>query len=188
MFLLMLIFTFFYAGPMAEIIQGKVFFLTDGSKLPVKYIYILAFHILIQLGFTIILHAKSILPEIKKSTKLSFLLIILSLISYLLPTITSTKNTFLNLSTNEIIYRSFMAFYALIAPAYVFLFLLPKNKKNVPLNKYNLLILLASIVLALPFYAVSFLAVRWNLEVVVLIGFIIVLCSRLLTRNKNFDL
>lgn len=187
MFLLMIIFTLFYAEPMAEIIQGKTFFLTNDNKLPTKYVYILAFHILIQLGFTIILHTKSILPEIKKSNKLSFLLVALSILFYLLPAITSTKNTFLNLSTNEIIYRSFMAFYALIAPAYVFLFILPKNKKNAPLNKYNLLILLASIVLALPFYAISFLGISWNLEVVVLIGFTIVLCSRLLTRNKNFN-
>jgi len=181
MFLLMVLFTFFYANPIASVIEGIPYFLKDQKPLPLAYIYLIVFHILIQAGFTIILHLRSIFQIIKKADRINSLLIILSILSFLLPVIFNTIHTFLNMTINEIGYRSFMAFYSLIAPAYVFLFMIPKNKKSISLNNQNLLIWGIVVLFALPFYAVGFLGVRWNLEIWSLIGLAIVLLSRVLT-------
>ncbi len=187
MFFLMVLFTFFYARPMANIIEGVTWFLKDQKPLPLAYIYLVVFHILIQAGFTVILHLRSLFQTIKRSNRTFFLLFILSIIFFLLPIIFNTKYTFLNMTVNEIIYRSFMAFYSLIAPAYVFLFLIPKNKKNISLNNYHLFIWVIVILFALPFYAVGFLGVKWNLEICSLIGLVIVLLSRVLIRDRNVN-
>ena len=170
MFLLILLFTFFYARPVANLMEG----------ISLICIYPVVFHMLIQAGFTIALHLSSVLPTIKKQIRTISLLTILSIVVFLLPVIFNGKSTFLNLTINDIIYRSFMAFYSLIAPAYVFLFMIAKNGKSISLNNYNLRIWIIVILLALPFYAIAFLGVKWNLEISSLIGLVIVLSSRIL--------
>ena len=180
MFLLMVLFTFFYARPMASVIEGASYFLKDQNKLPLVYVYLVVFHMLIQAGFTATLHLKSIIPVIKKCTRTISLLAIFSIVVFLLPIIFNGNYTFLNLTINEIIYRSFMAFYSLIAPAYVFLFMIPKNRKSISLNNYNLLKWVVVILFALPFYGIAFLGVKWSLEILSLIGLAIVLFSRVL--------
>jgi hypothetical protein len=185
MFLLMLLFTFFYANPMASVIEGIPYFLKDKKPLPLGYIYLIVFHILIQAGFTIILHLRSLFQRIKKSNRANFSLLILSILFFLLPVIFNETHTFLNITINDILYRSFMAFYSLIAPAYVFLFMIPKNKKNISLNNQNLFIWGIVVLFALPFYAVGFLGIRWNLEIYSLIGLAIVLLSRVLIKDEK---
>ena len=187
MFLLMMIFTFFYSRPMASAIEGAPYFLRDEKLLPLIYIYIVVFHMFIQAGFTTILHFRSILPTLKRHKETHLLLLTLSILFFLLPITFNEKYTFLDLSANEIIYRSFMAFYSLIAPLYVFLFMIPKkeNNKNISLNKHNLRIWILAILLALPFYATGFLCVKWNLEFLSLLGLVIVLFSRVPQTDKQ---
>lgn len=170
MFLLMILFTFFYAGPMASVIEG----------IPLAFICPVIFYMLIQAGFTTALHCSSIFPVIKRQTRVISLLIILSIVVFLLPVIFNGRPTVLNLTINEIIYRSFMAFYSLIAPTYVFLFMIAKNGRSISLTNRNLCIWIMVILLALPFYAMAFLGVRWNLEIFSLIGLAIALSSRIL--------
>lgn len=184
-FLLMILFTFFYARPLANIIEGVPYFLKDQNQLPLIYIYLVVFHILIQAGFTIILHFRSILPMIKNNNRVSLCLSILSIIFFILPIIFNKNQTFLDLTINEIIYRSFMAFYSLIAPVYVFLFVISKDSRNTSLSKNNLLIFITVILFALPFYAIAFLGAKWNLEILLLIGLAIVLYSKRLVKSKN---
>ena len=187
LFLIMILFTFFYARPMANIIEGTSYFLKDQKQLPKIYIYIVVFHLLIQTGFTIILHLRTIIPTTKEINKTTLLLVISSIFIYLLPLIFNVHYTFLGFSINEIIYRSFMAFYGLIAPAYVFLLMIPKKEKSIPLNNKNLLLWALVILFALPFYAIAFLGVKWNLEIYGLIGLCIVLASRELISYKNIN-
>src|SRR3989338_8810548 len=91
---------------------------------------------------------------------------------------------FFNITTNEIIYRSFIVFYGLIFPSYVFMFMIPKKRKDIPLNKYNLFIWITAILIALPFYAIGFLIVKCHLEICMLLGLAVVLFSRNLLRTK----
>ena len=185
MFLIMILFTFFYARPMASVIEGVPSFLKDQSLLPLVYVYVVVFHMLIQAGFTIVLHLASVFPTTKRHNRTSLLLLVLSVVVYFLPRIFNANYTFLGMTTNEITFRSFMAFYSLIAPAYVFLFMIPKDKKTIPLNNHNILVWILIVLLALPFYAVAFLAVKWNLEFLLLIGLAIVLSSRVLIKDRN---
>ena len=185
LFLLMVLFTFFYARPMASVFEGVPYMLKDRSPLPLLYVYVVVFHMLIQAGFTILLHFRSVLPMIKRQKGTGLLLLISGIVFYLMPIMFNGNYTFLNLSTNEIIYRSFMAFYALVAPTYVFLFMIPKNNKNISLDKNNLFRWVKVVLLALPFYAIAFLGVKWNLEICLLIGLTIVLDSRVLIGCKK---
>ena len=185
LFLLMILFTFFYAEPMANIIEGIPYFLKDQSHLPLVYIYIVVFHMLIQAGFTVILHLRSIFSEIKRHNGTRLFLLILSILVYLTPIIFNGRHTFLGITINEIIYRSFMAFYSLAAPAYVLLFMIPKNGKNISLNIYNIRVWILVILSALPFYAIAFLGVKWNWEILSLIGLAVVLFSRVLIKQKK---
>lgn len=180
LFFVMLLMTLFYANPMINIIKGIPYFLNDQKQLPLMYVYAVVFHMLIQAGFTTMLHFKAVFPPLifKRNNLTSLFFAVLSVAVFLLPIIFDAKYTFLNISINEIIYRSFMVFYGLIAPAYVLLFMIPKKKKSVSLNSYNLLIWIIGILLALPFYAIAFLGVKWNLEFWLLIGLIIALCPR----------
>ena len=180
MFLLMILFTFFYARPMASVIESIPYFLKDRNKLPLAFIYPVIFYMLIQAGFTTALHCSSIFPMIKRQTRVISLLTILSIVVFLLPVIFNGRPTFLNLTINEIIYRSFMAFYSLIAPTYVFLFMITKNGKSVPLTNRNLCVWIVVILLALPLYALAFLGTRWNLEIFSLTGLAVALFSRIL--------
>ena len=188
MFLLMIVFTFFYARPVASIIEGVSCLLKDQSQLPLIYIYVLTFHMLIQAGLTVFFHLRLLLPIIRKNNRNSFLLVILGVVIYLLPVIFNANHLPLGMTINEFIYRVFMAFYSLIAPSYVFLFVIPKNKKNISLNNYNLLVWITAVLFALPFYAIAFLGVKWNLEICVLAGLAIVLFSRVLVKPEGVNL
>lgn len=185
LFLLMMSFTFFYAMPIASIFQGIPYVLKDQNQLPQVYIYIIFFHMLIQSGFTLTIHLRSVFNIINKHQKMNLSFLILSLMVYILPIIFNGKNTFLDITINEIIYRSFMAFYSLIAPMYVFLFIIPKKGENISLSKNNLIIWIIVMLFALPFYVIAFLGVKWGLEVWLLTGLAIVLCSKLIVRYKS---
>ena len=182
LFLILILFTFFYAQPMAYVINKTPYLLKDQNKIPMAYIYVIVFHMIIQAGFTTILHLSFIFQKIKKINLTYLSLTILSMLIYIVPTILNEQSTFLGISINEIIYRAFMAFYSLIAPVYVFLFM---ASKNILLNKRNLLIYSGIVLTALPFYAIAFLGTKWNLEILSLIGLSIVLLSKVFIKSNG---
>ncbi len=174
MFLVMILFTFVYSEPFNSIISGLPLV---RNNIPDLFVYAILLHIFIQAGFTSIIHITS-LQSIQRNKVILPALLISAIIIYILPKMLNGIHSILDIDLNEIIYRSFMAFYALIAPSYIFYFIFPKNEKNAPLNKHNLIIWIAVILLALPFYAIGFLGIKWHLEFLSLIGLTIILGAR----------
>lgn len=179
LFLVMILFTFFYSGPFNSIISGLPLI---QNNIPNLFIYVVLLHMFIQIGFTSIVHITSI-QSIQKRKIILPVLFIAAIIIYILPKMLNGIHSVLDIDLNEVIYRSFMAFYALIAPSYIFYFIFPKNGKNAPFKGQNLIIWIAVILLALPFYAIGFLGIKWHFEFLSLIGLAIVLGARGFIKN-----
>jgi hypothetical protein len=129
-------------------------------------------HMLIQCGFTIALHmrpltAKDAAPIIRWST------LALSLIVILLPQILNTRFSPIASSVhNEHIYRLFMAFYALIFPAYVWICMILARQ---PMSRARLIVLMAAVLIAAPMFWLGFMTPKmiWLIP-----GLAIVLAAR----------
>ncbi len=118
-FLAMILLTLVYSGLFNSVLGGS----GGGASLaPWALVAILA-HILVQLVFTVIIHQDRIRASRNASAALATLVlgagaIVLGLAHDRLPSVGG-------LSGGEVVYRCFMAFYALIFPAYVWLAMIP---------------------------------------------------------------
>jgi hypothetical protein len=133
-------------------------------------------HISIQIAFKLVVHQDEVhhsLPAARRgSTSLlpiagAAIISLTVLLRLAMPTLAH--------ETFEFLYRSFMGFYGLVAPAYVWLCVLPMQRPEAPLRPTRgmILVLAIAIVAALPFYWLGFLAGRyeWTLAGVALVVF-----------------
>lgn len=104
-------------------------------------IKILFFYFLIQTGFTIIAHVNQLQHKIIPAYKL---------LVYSSAALALAVGFFCQPIVNEIVYRCFMSFYGIIAPAYVWMRVF--NKHYIPTNKLVIYILLALLLAAIPMF------------------------------------
>lgn len=180
MFLLMIMLTFYYAKPVVDFMNNST------SYQNIKpYLFLVIAHMILQAGFTILVHTKCLISEFKPNNKYKIIFAALSIICFILPYFLSGNNVFLNMSIKEIMYHFFMSFYGVIAPSYILYYMIPLGGKYNPSNKNHTFIFLTSVALALIFFGLAFLGVKWNLLWCATVGVMIVILPRLLHRQQK---
>lgn len=158
LFFSMMVFTLLYAPSVITAffdvgeIQDAGFQLTNRTGLCL----LLFAHFVVQAGFTMILHLHRLKRQLKESLSRNGLFVLLAVAATVLLVILGRNRAMGGLSGHELIYRSFMAFYGLFAPCYVWTCVIPF--KNTGLNRTVDWITCGwAICLALPFFAWAFL-------------------------------
>ena len=134
-FLLMIIFTAIYAAPLIATLEG-------GRPLQIRqdpFAAILSVHIALQTGFTVVAHLDSLqttapAPRLRSLVLPAAGIVVIALglrvFQQRFPTYHSPLSADGSLLTAEVIYRAFMAFYGLVFPAYVWLFVVPRRVRG----------------------------------------------------------
>ena len=185
-FLLMIIFTAFYAGLLMGALAG-------GRRLSIRsdlFVGVLAGHLAIQTAFTLIAHLQSVNDTARPAGKwwrialgaatIVGLALLLRWFGQRFPFYHGYWGQRLN--SSELIYRIFMAFYGLVFPAYVWLFMVPSLRRRRPVaarppRPATLVFFTAVCVLAAPPFWMGFIEGRmlWLVP-----GVALILFSRLL--------
>lgn len=185
-FLLMIVFTAFYAEPLTSALAGT-------RRLSIRsdlFVGVLAVHLAIQTAFTVIAHFESVkdtgsaagrwLRMALGAATILGLALLLRWVGQRFPLYHGYWGQSLN--SSELIYRVFMAFYGLIFPAYVWLFMVPSLRRRRPVaarppRPATLVFFTAVCVLAAPTFWMGFIEgrMRWLVP-----GVAVVLLSRLL--------
>jgi hypothetical protein len=139
-FLIMILFTLGYALPLAA----------GAAGLLALYVGI---HMGLQSGFTIAAHLREILPADRRQTHQRVALGIAVPAAILL----------VDLNHTEIIYRTFMGFYGLVFPAYVWICM--RKPSDAPTSQHQTrrrhLIFIVAVLLAAPMFSLGFLGQKW---------------------------
>jgi len=165
-FLAMITFSLFYAPALSPL-------LSPAWRLPALGA-IVATHLIVQSAFTVVVHVRSLISaELKPAGLLGML--VLAQISLFAALGTSLLPRYHSLDSGEVIYRLFMAFYGLVFPAYVWLFMFrPRHAIGGP-SMATFRALLLVLMVAGPMYWMGFIEGRmiWLIP-----GLAVVLLSR----------
>jgi hypothetical protein len=188
-FLLMIIFTALYAEPLISALSGA-------RRLSIRsdvFVAVLAVHMAVQTAFTVIAHGQSVLetgdppgvPWWRAGAAAAVIVAVALLLRWFTqqyPVYNGLRGRTLNLNSTELVYRVFLAFYGLVFPAYVWLFMVPALRTRRPAAARppriaTIVFFGAVIVLAAPFFWMGFVEGRmlWLLP-----GVALVMTSRLL--------
>jgi hypothetical protein len=149
-FLAMIVFSLLYSSLLSSLLEPD----WRGKVRPV-FGWILATHMIIQTGFTLSVHARSLAASRLTPGGL-FGLLVLTQVALFAAFATSLLPRYHNLDSGEVIYRLFMAFYGLVFPAYVWIFMVCARGPSVAALRAFLL----SIVVAAPMYWLGFIEDR----------------------------
>jgi hypothetical protein len=191
-FLLMIVFTAIYAPPLIDALRS-------GRPLSPRhdvFAAVLMVHIALQSAFTIAAHADALRESRRPGepiadsdadagpgTRLILGVIAAILLALPLRVIQNRFPAYHGLSSGEVIYRLFLAFYGLVFPAYVWLFAVPRRLRGggraitAGPTRGQVIYFLAVLVLAAPMYWMSFIEGRMAWAVP---GLLLVLVSRFL--------
>lgn len=139
----------------------------------------LAVHIMAQLTFTVLLHALA-MRRLRTSIALVLAPPLLGLAAGLA---SRSFDTFpsLGMTSGELVYRLFMAFYGLVFPAYAWICMLPLRRTRAP-DRFAIRVCAGAIGLAAPFYWFGFIERR---ELFLVPGLAIVVLARLLVLRRH---
>lgn len=168
----MIVFTLFYAS---------VFYARPADvRVPLAMIGV---HICLQAIFTVGAHAAAFGETTRSATPLIVTAAVPAVLALVVHGLESRGVNFRPLFAGEVVYRTFMAFYGLIAPAYVWICVRRADERPTP-NAAR--IAAASALVAAPFFWVGFMhaSMRWALPGVLalLVGWIVVAIAR---RNAD---
>jgi hypothetical protein len=184
----MIVFTAIYAPPLIDALR-------TGRPLSARrdvFAFVLTVHIALQAAFTIAAHADALReshrpgePESEAGPGGRIVLAVIAAVVLALPLrmIQDRFPTYHGLTTGEVIYRLFLAFYGLVFPAYVWLFAVPRRLRGggravmAEPTRGQVIFFLGVLVLAAPMYWMSFIEGRMAWAVP---GLILVLVSRFL--------
>ena len=185
-FLLMIVFTAIYAAPLVGTME-------TGLPLSIRrdtFAAIVAVHIAVQAAFTMVAHLDSLQMTAPRRWQLVLASVgivaiagFLRVLRQMFPYYHGPLTTDARLPTAEVIYRAFMAFYGLVFPAYVWLFVVPRRARGGGITagaaptRGQAFYFAAVTVLAAPMYWVAFIEGRmaWLAP-----GLILVLLARFL--------
>ncbi len=179
-FLAMIVFTLFYA---------KGFIDQSIWTSPVTK-WAIAIHILVQAMFTVGVHADAIAGSVSSgrghTMRLSLIAItvLVAVVAAVVGlSLDATQWTYSGLRGGEIVYRLFLAFYGLVAPAYIWLCVWP-GRGYVRPDARTWFVFGLACVLASPFYWFAFMAQKMPLA---LVGIAILGAARFLLDNQRRD-
>ena len=166
-FLAMIVFTLAYAGALMKLPDA-----TPGRT----FLWWIRLHMALQLGFTIGVHWSHATPPLTSTRKdiPAYALVNGTLLAGFAAWWLTRRVHFTNLEPGELVYRFFMAFYGLVFPAYVWLCMITFRARAA--SRRALVITLIAILLASPFYYLSFIQGRM---LYLLPGLTVVLLARL---------
>jgi hypothetical protein len=190
-FLLMIVFTALYAEPLIGALAGI-------RRLSIRsdvFVAVLAVHMAVQTAFTVVAHGQSVIETsdtprgqwwrtLAGAAAIVALALLLRWVGQNYPYygVYSRGRLSGRLNSSEVIYRVFMAFYGLVFPAYVWLFIVPSLRARRPVaarppRTATLIFFGAVVVLAAPSFWMGFVEGRmlWLLP-----GLTLVMLSRLL--------
>jgi len=178
-FLLMIVFTFWYARLLAPLAAGQ-----PATFLPERLRWAIAAHMAVQLGYTVGVHWAALgwRPPFTDAAKVGGGLF--GFVAGLVPQalglfadhLASTR-----LSRGELVYRAFLAFYGLVFPAYVWLCMVPTPDGS-GLTRRKLRVFAAAVIAAGPMFWLGFIERKmiWLLP-----GLAVVLLARLLLLRSD---
>ncbi len=172
-FLAMIVVTLMYAGWAMGVI--------DGSGAVNAGAVFIATHIAQQLAYTCTVHARANPQESVGrwgSARLGFAMVVAGAAAFA----TAFLPSHAGLEAREVVYRSFMAFYGLVFPAYVWLRMTPLNAEPAGDNRRAMRVFWACIGIAAPMYWMGFIERQ---EVWLAPGLLIVLLARLLIAPRR---
>jgi hypothetical protein len=184
-FLTMIVFTALYAPALLEA-------LSTGHRLAPRvdlFAGVLLVHICVQTAFTLAAHLVALRETLRVGAstvaRFSWVLGFATAILVAMPLrwLQQRFPAYHGLATAEMIYRLFLAFYGLVFPAYVWLFVVPRRSRGIPPagavapSRGQVLFFAAVVVLAAPLYWMSFIEgrMRWAVP-----GLLLVLFARFL--------
>jgi hypothetical protein len=188
-FLLMIVFTAQYADPLIAALAGT----RQLSMRTELFVAVMAVHLALQTAFTVWAHAEAVKntrhpaaspwPAVLGAAATIGLAVLLRWTATHFPVYHGYWGQRLN--SFELIYRMFMAFYGLVFPAYVWLFMVPALRHRRPVaarppRTATLVFFGAVVVMAAPMYWMGFIEGRmlWLVP-----GLLLVMLSRLLLPN-----
>ena len=178
-FLLMIVFTALYATALDPLLSPDW-----RSHLRPAFGRIIAAHMIVQAGFTMAIHARS-LATWRISPGGVFGLIVVCQVAIFAGICAAVAPRFFGLDFGELVYRLFMSFYGLVFPAYVWLVMTPPRTASV---RTLLRITVVVIVIAAPMYWLGFIQNRtvWLLPAaaVVLLARPLASSSRAVEMNR----
>ena len=184
-FLLMIVFTLFYASSLAPLLSPEW---RDLSR-PL-FGSILATHMIVQAAFTLSVHTRSfVAAETSRASLLGLLVLaqaalFLALASGILP-------RYHGLDPGEVIYLLFMGFYAMVFPGYVWLCIVPGRDGRTGATPGKLRALVLGVVVALPMLWMGFIESQFawlvpGLAVMLLTRFIVPRAVPAAVRSPTF--
>jgi len=154
-FLSMIVFTLLYAATLFPLLAPDW-----RDHLRPSLGLIIAAHMIVQSAYTLSVHGRSfVLANPKRGTLFAFgilaqIALFLALASNLLP-------RFRGLDAGEVIYLLFMAFYAVIFPAYVWLCMLPGRDATAGISPAKIRALVSCVIIAIPMFWMAFVENHW---------------------------
>jgi hypothetical protein len=168
-FLLMIVFTLLYASTLAPRLNADW---RDQARSLAGTI--VGAHMVVQAAFTIAAHTRSFVTVLTRPRPI-LLLAIMSQIALFLGLAANLLSRYHGMDAGEVIYRSFMAFYGLVFPSYVFVCMLPSRDGVTSLTPAKLRALVLGVLVAAPMYWMGFIE---NRMIWLLPGLAVVMLSR----------
>ena len=160
-FLAMILFTLLYAPQLRVLMAGDdVRHLPAG--VPADFLNVLGIHLVVQAGFTIILHLRALQRVVASAGRLLVGLLLCVLVPLLIARQLGAVETGLAYDGRELGYRLLLAFYGLLLPGYVWLCMWPRRggRPDMAPSRRQWTTLIVAALAAAPMYALGFLADR----------------------------
>ncbi len=171
-FLVMILFTFFYASLLEPIAFGHA-----SIDLTKAVAWLLSLHMAIQIGFTVAVHLREVLGSDLRQRHYPAGVAVAVLVAAGLALLSRYGPPWYGHDRGQFIYRGFMGFYGLVFPAYVWICMVPGRTTG----HLSRTIFVLAVAIALPFFAMGFLGQQmlWLIP-----GVAIVLLARLALPRK----
>jgi hypothetical protein len=167
LFLVMLLFTLFYS----RLVQpGNL------DSVPTVLAWLIAGHMMLQTSYTVALHARALSEDRRAGKPDVIASFFVSLIVAFLIGAWGDRILPAGFNSGEFVYRLFMAFYALVFPTYVWLYMIPASKVGAVSNGHKHVVFAAAILAATPMFWLGFIE---NRMIWLVPGLAVVLLSRL---------
>jgi hypothetical protein len=180
-FTAMIVLTLLYSGWLAGPVSAGA-----AVEAPVIVVGAVSAHVVAQAAFTVLAHASAAAPHTRRGSGRTALLVWTMVVGPGAAVLAlSVEGGMWGLSVGELAYRSFMGLYGLAFPAYVWLVVIPSGREPAAaagLERGKLVVWVAAVALATPFFGAGFLARESHWLV---IGMAIVLAARFVVGRLN---
>jgi len=119
--------------------------------------WVIAAHMMLQSAFTVALHSRAIAERWRGKAQAGLLILAIALVIVFLAGVWGAGVSFGGHNAGELIYRLFMAFYGLVAPAYVWICMVPTRGGLAVSPRQKLLVTFAAVAVAAPMMWMGFI-------------------------------